>query len=104
MLGSNRRVLYTPESGFDGADVITVRFTTKFGDTSTCEINVTVGEPAEESSAQASSEDVSKPESAPEQAENGTEFPLGAAIALAAGAVVLTLASLVYLRKKRKKQ
>ena len=104
MLGSNRRVLYTPESGFDGADVITVKFTTKFGDTSTCEINVTVGEPAEESSAQASSEDVSKPESAPEQAENSTDFPLGAAIALASGAVVLTLASLVYLRKKRKKQ
>ncbi|MBP5755344.1 MAG: DUF4855 domain-containing protein, partial [Clostridia bacterium] len=39
MLVSNRRVFYTPESGYTGEDVITVKFTTKFGDTAICEIN-----------------------------------------------------------------
>jgi hypothetical protein len=100
MLVSNRRVFYTPESGYTGEDVITIKFTTKFGDTAECRVNVTVYDPEIADLSEPQSEEQSG-SSAPGQ---GSEFPLGIVAALAAGAVAVTLASIIYLRKKRKNQ
>ncbi len=101
LLASNLRVLYTPETDYEGEDIITVEFTSKFGEKFSCAVNVTVGDPSAETSAPAG--DPSAEQSAPAPDGQPSEFPLGVALALAAGAVAAITAAALYLRKKRKK-
>ena len=101
LLASNLRVLYTPETDYEGEDIITVEFTSKFGEKFSCAVNVTVGDPSAETSTPA--EDLSAEQSAPALDGQPSEFPLGVALALAAGAVAAITAAALYLRKKRKK-
>lgn len=105
VLPNNRRVFYTPDAGFTGTDVISLKIATKFGDAAERKLNVEVvpngagGTSADESDSAPEESGETDAETSAEETPAGSKLPLIAGVAAAAVAII---AIAVVLRKKKK--
>ena len=103
LFSNNRRFFYTPEEGFTGTDVVTVKIATKFGEESECVFNIEVvpkgsGEPSADDSAAVSAE---SGETSGEETPSGSKLPLIVLLAAVAAAAAVAAIAVILRRKKK---
>ena len=101
LIPSNRRFLYTPDTGFAGTDTVKIKIKTKFGDEAVFTLDIEVYDPDTAPSAEESAPEIENETSSP-GGEKGDDLPLGVVIATVAGAAAAIIAAVIILKKRRK--